>query len=117
MKLETENNKILFVGLIRRYGYPEYVIVARRWHLPSVETLNLLKERFGNGIIFRRGEVNWSSRLCDITPLDYFLWSILKERVYGNYVKLKIEQNVYNYVIENSGKSIVEYRRCRWIIF
>ena len=37
------------------------------------ETINLLSETFGDRIISRNGPVNWPSRFCELTPLDYFL--------------------------------------------
>ena len=38
------------------------------------DTINLLKETVGEGILSRNGPVNWPSRPCDLTPLKYFLW-------------------------------------------
>jgi len=32
--------------------------------------------------IGRRGEIEWPARSPDLTPLDYFLWDYLKDRVY-----------------------------------
>ncbi|GFX41826.1 DUF4817 domain-containing protein [Trichonephila clavipes] len=34
--------------------------------------------------ISRFGPVNWPSRSCDLTPLDYFLWSYVKSLVYAD---------------------------------
>ncbi|GFW85738.1 uncharacterized protein TNCV_853871 [Trichonephila clavipes] len=36
-------------------------------------TIDLLKDTFGDRLIYRFGPVNWSPRSCDLTPLDYFL--------------------------------------------
>ena len=36
------------------------------------ETVDLLKEKFGESIISRNGPVNWPPRSCDLTPLDFF---------------------------------------------
>ena len=36
------------------------------------ETINLLKEKFGESIISRNGPVNWPPRPCDLTQLDCF---------------------------------------------
>ncbi|GFX04403.1 DUF4817 domain-containing protein [Trichonephila clavipes] len=38
-------------------------------------TIDLLKDTFGDRLISRFGPVNWPPRSCDLTPLDYFLWS------------------------------------------
>ena len=37
------------------------------------ETINLLKEKFGESIISRNGPVNWPPRSCDLTPLNFFM--------------------------------------------
>ncbi|GFX01329.1 transposable element Tc3 transposase [Trichonephila clavipes] len=36
-------------------------------------TIDCLKDTFGDRLISRFGPVNWPSRSCDLTPLDYFL--------------------------------------------
>ncbi|GFV29356.1 DUF4817 domain-containing protein [Trichonephila clavipes] len=40
-------------------------------------TIDLLKDT-------RFGPVNWPPRSCDLTPLDYFLWSYVKSLVYAD---------------------------------
>ncbi|GFY08979.1 transposable element Tc3 transposase [Trichonephila clavipes] len=45
-------------------------------------TIDLLKDTFGDRLISRFGPVNWPSRSCDLTPLDYFLWGYVKSLVY-----------------------------------
>ncbi|GFX58578.1 uncharacterized protein TNCV_417571 [Trichonephila clavipes] len=47
-------------------------------------TIDLLKDTFGDRLILRFGPVNWPPRSCDLTPLDYFLWSYVKALVYAN---------------------------------
>ncbi|GFV78676.1 uncharacterized protein TNCV_1889811 [Trichonephila clavipes] len=44
-------------------------------------TIDLLKNTFGDRLISRFGPVNWPSRSCDLTPLDYFLWGYVKSLV------------------------------------
>lgn len=51
------------------------------YHLAR-ETMQLLHEKFSDRVILRNGDVNWSPKSCDLTRLDYSLWSCLKERVY-----------------------------------
>src|SRR5688500_6796994 len=34
-------------------------------------------------VISRKGDIRWSSRSCDLSPLDYFLWGFLKSKVYA----------------------------------
>ena len=33
-------------------------------------------------VIFRNGGYNWPPRSCDLTPLDFFLWGYVKDKVY-----------------------------------
>ncbi|GFW83428.1 uncharacterized protein TNCV_2545261 [Trichonephila clavipes] len=47
-------------------------------------TIDLLKDTFGDPLISRFGPVNWPSRSCDLTPLDYFLWGYVKSLVYAD---------------------------------
>ncbi|EFN60297.1 hypothetical protein EAG_00276, partial [Camponotus floridanus] len=46
--------------------------------------LALLQEKFPGRVISRFGDVNWPSRSCDLTPLDFFLWGYAKDRVYAD---------------------------------
>ncbi|GFW36654.1 DUF4817 domain-containing protein [Trichonephila clavipes] len=47
-------------------------------------TIDLLKDTSGDHLILRFGPVNWPPRSCDLTPLDYFLWSYVKSLVYAD---------------------------------
>ncbi|GFX66336.1 DUF4817 domain-containing protein [Trichonephila clavipes] len=47
-------------------------------------TIDLLKDTFGDRLISRFGPVNWPPRSCDLTPLDYFLWSYVNSLVYAD---------------------------------
>ncbi|GFW75282.1 transposable element Tc3 transposase [Trichonephila clavipes] len=47
-------------------------------------TIDLLKDTFGDRLISRFGPGNWPPRSCDLTPLDYFLWSYVKSLVYAD---------------------------------
>ncbi|GFW51407.1 DUF4817 domain-containing protein [Trichonephila clavipes] len=47
-------------------------------------TIDLLKDTFDDRLISRFGPVNWPSRSCDLTPLDYFLWGFVKPLVYAD---------------------------------
>ena len=64
----------------------------------ATETLDLLKTKFGERVISRRGTVNWSPRSCDLTPLDFFLWGYLKDKVYAN--NPKTTEDLKNNIIE-----------------
>lgn len=50
----------------------------------SNETIDLLREKFPDRVISRRGDHNWPPRSCDLTPCDFFLWGHVKEKVYAN---------------------------------
>ncbi|GFW88145.1 DUF4817 domain-containing protein [Trichonephila clavipes] len=47
-------------------------------------TIDLLKDTFGDRLISRFGPVNWPPISCDLTQLDYFLWSYVKSLVYAD---------------------------------
>ena len=41
-----------------------------------------LNEKFGERWIGCRGFIEWPPRSPDLSPCDFFLWSVLKDRVY-----------------------------------
>jgi hypothetical protein len=47
-------------------------------------TTELLGDKFPGRVISRNGEQNWPPRSCDLTPCDFFLWGLVKSRVYAN---------------------------------
>ncbi|GFU97579.1 uncharacterized protein TNCV_4809711 [Trichonephila clavipes] len=47
-------------------------------------TIDLLKDTLGDRLISRFGPVNWPSRSCDLTPLDYFLLGYVMSLVYAD---------------------------------
>lgn len=92
----------------------------------SNETMELLRTKFEGRVISRREDVMWPGRSCDLTPLDFFLWGFLKEKVYANnprtVSKLKheirrvideIEPALCQNVIENFVKRINVCRQSR----
>ena len=46
-------------------------------------TLNILRHVFEDLIIYRRADVVWPLRSCDLTPLDY-LWGSVKDKCYAD---------------------------------
>lgn len=48
----------------------------------SVETMEFLREFFGDRIISQKAKHHWPARSPDLTPLDFFLWSYLKNKIY-----------------------------------
>ena len=43
-------------------------------------TFNVLRLVFEDRIICRKAEFVWTSRSCDLTSLDYYLWGAVKKR-------------------------------------
>lgn len=50
----------------------------------SREAMQFLNNQFPGRLIGRRGALEWPPRSPDMTPLDFFLWGHLKNRVYKN---------------------------------
>ena len=51
-------------------------------------TIDLLHSIFENRIISRNSDVNCPPRSCDLTPLNYFLWGAVKDKVHANHSPL-----------------------------
>ena len=52
---------------------PHYSLIVREW----------LDNHFPNMWIGRRGPIDWPARFSDLTVPDFFLWGLLKNKVYG----------------------------------
>ena len=52
----------------------------------SGETIDLFRGKFPDQMISRKGDYNWPPRSCDLTPLDFFLWGYVKDKVYADIV-------------------------------
>lgn len=50
----------------------------------SNDSMEVVDELFPNKVISGRGNINWSPRSPDLSPLDYFAWGYLKSKVYQN---------------------------------
>ena len=50
----------------------------------SEATLNVLRPVFEDSKISRRADVVWPPRSCDMTPLDYYLCSAVKDKCYAD---------------------------------
>ena len=46
-------------------------------------TLDVLRPVFEDRIISRRVDVVWPLRICDLTPLGYYLWGAVKDKCYA----------------------------------
>jgi len=83
-------------------------------------TIDLLRSVFENRIISRNVDVNWPSRSCDLTPLDYFLWRTVKDECYANQpetiqelkheIKVTIDE-ICAHTVENVLKNWVDRMR------
>ena len=47
-------------------------------------TIDVLHPIFEDRIICRRTDVIWPPRSCDLTPLDYYLWGVVKVKCYAD---------------------------------
>ena len=47
-------------------------------------TLDVLRSVIEDRIISRRADVIWSPQSCDLAPLDYYLWSVVKDKCYAD---------------------------------
>ena len=79
-----------YIEMLRRRFIPGHLIwiqlfFNRMVHHPTVRTapFNTLRQYLlGDRLISRRTDNPWPPYSPDLTPLDYFLWGYLKERVY-----------------------------------
>jgi len=79
-------------------------------------TVDLLRIVFKNRIISRNADVNWPSRSCDLTPLDYF-YGELSKMSYTNQpetiqelkhkIKVAIDE-IRAYTVENVLKNWID---------
>lgn len=50
----------------------------------AITVINYLNNRFNNQVIATNTPVKWPPRSADLTPLDFFLWGTIKNKVYGS---------------------------------
>ena len=64
--------------------------------------MNLLRGEFGEHFILRSEPVHWTSRSCDLTPLDYLLWGYVKAHVYTDKPASidTLEENIEAFICE-----------------
>ena len=53
----------------------------------SNATSEYLQRKLGNRWISKRGPTNWPARSPDLTPLDFFLWGYVKDKVYSEEIE------------------------------
>ena len=74
------------------------------------QTIELLRETFGDRIISRNGPVNKPPRSCDLTPLDYFLWGYVKSKVYADKPATiqQLEINIRRVIAEIQAETLLK---------
>lgn len=89
-------NSQLYLDMVRDYAVPQLDTDNDIWMQdgapPHYGTIvrDFLDETFEMWI-GRRGTIEWPARSPDLTPCDYSMWGILKERVYSQDVRTKTE--------------------------
>ena len=57
-------------------------------------------------IICRRADVVWPPWNCDLTPLDYYLWAVVKDKCYADKPEIidTLKDNIHtiDHVLKNS---------------
>lgn len=51
------------------------------WHT-KFTTINILRKKFPDRVISRNGDINFPPRSCDLSPVDFFLWGYIKDKVF-----------------------------------
>ena len=66
----------------------------------SKEVREWLKWNLPGRWIERRGPIEWAPRSPDLSPLDFFLWGYLKQKVYSKPVKdlEELRKKIKNYI-------------------
>ena len=89
--IEENINQHVYLGVLNEHVIPffeadfdEFIFQqdgAPAHYANSVR--NLLNENLPGKWIGRRGAIEWPARSPDLTPLDFFFWGAIKDRVYG----------------------------------
>ena len=58
--------------------------IGNIWFYTAEAALDVLRPVFENRIISRRADVVWPPRTYDLTPLDYYLWGVVKDKCYAD---------------------------------
>ena len=72
---------------------------------------DVLRPVFEDRIISRRADVIWPPRSCDLTPLDYYLWSAFKDKCYAD------KPETIDALKDNIREAIYIYSRTQSIMF
>ncbi|XP_044762467.1 uncharacterized protein LOC123319508 [Coccinella septempunctata] len=86
---------------------------AETWFQPdgatchtSNQSLAVVNQLFPEKVISRRGTINWPPRSPDLTPLDYFMWGYIEQKVYENKppTLLQLKHNIRTEMAAISGE-------------
>ena len=61
-----------------------------KYNIPYTQsnvTIDFLRTVFENRIMSRNFDVSWPPRSCDLTPLDYFLWGAVKNKLADSHLR------------------------------
>ena len=94
---ESTINGQNYLEMLKKFFYPIIArkrIVSRMYfqqdgapaHFSS-DVRAWLDEKFTGRWIGRRGSIEWAARSPDLTPLDFFLWGYVKQKVYQQPIK------------------------------
>ena len=65
-------------GAFRRVWYMQDGAPAHR----ALPVRNRLQELFGNRVVGMGHQIDWPAKIPDLSPLDFYLWGTVKQRVY-----------------------------------
>ena len=82
-------NDHIVPGLRRSFQQQQNGAFRRVWYLqdgaPAHRALpvrNRLQELFGNRVVGMGHQIDWPARVTDLSPLDFYLWGTVKQRVH-----------------------------------
>ena len=75
-------------------------------------TLDVLRNTFGDRLISLRTEKEWPPYSPDLNPPDFYLWGYLKDKVYSNPVPRDLNQLKVNIARETLAKVTANFRMC-----
>ena len=66
-------------------------------------TLDVLRPVLEDCIISRKADVVWPPRICDLTPLDYYLYGAVKDKCYADKPEkqLTLHRTIFDNVLKN----------------
>ena len=86
-------------------------------NVEAADNVEWLDERFSDRLISRRRDTEWFPHSPDLSPPDFYLWGLLKDRVYQNNpktiaeLKLAITQNICAIKREECARVIDNFAR------